>query len=400
MIQDLIDTSPQPGVLDPVRLAALHRVALLDTPAEPAFDRLTRLATRILGAPVSLVTLVDEDRQFFKSCVGLPEPWGSRRETPLTHSFCQYTIASRTPLVIDDARQHPLLRQNLAIPDLNVVAYAGMPLVTSEGEVLGSFCVIDSRPRVWTEDEIDTVRELAASVVTEIELRAQVVERERAEQALQRLNEDLETRIGERTAALAAANAQLGQLALDLAVAYNATLEGWVGFLDLRDKETEGHTQRVTELTARLAVLAGLCPEAVEQVRRGALLHDVGKMGIPDAILLKPGPLTDAEWEVMRRHPVHAYQLLAPIPFLRPVLDIPYCHHEKWDGSGYPRGLRGDDIPLAARLFAVVDVWDALRSDRPYRAGWPAGRVREHIASLAGSHFDPAAVDLFLQLDL
>ena len=169
------------------RLAALRRAALLDTPAEEAFDRLTRLASTILGAPVALVSLVDEDRQFFKSCVGLPEPWASRRETPLSHSFCQHAVASGRPLVIEDAREHPLVRGNPAIGDLDVVAYAGIPLVTSDGHALGSFCVIDTEPRAWTEREITVLADLAASVVTEIELRGQVAERRRAEEARARL---------------------------------------------------------------------------------------------------------------------------------------------------------------------------------------------------------------------
>jgi len=138
----------------------------------------------------------------------------------------------------------------------------------------------------------------------------------------------------------------------------------------------------------------------VLHVRRGALLHDIGKMGVPDNILLKPGKLTDEEWVLMKRHPDYAYELLHPIVFLRPALDIPYCHHEKWDGTGYPRGLSGEKIPLAARIFAVVDVWDALRSDRPYRAGWSAEAVRKHIAAAAGTHFDPAVVDVFVTMDL
>ena len=133
-------------------------------------------------------------------------------------------------------------------------------------------------------------------------------------------------------------------------------------------------------------------------VRRGALLHDMGKLGVPDHILLKPGKLTDEEWVAMRRHPQHAYDMFSSIHYLRPALDIPYCHHEKWDGTGYPRGLKGEQIPLAARLFAVVDVWDALRSDRPYRASWPQEKVLEYIRTQAGTHFDPKAVELFLQL--
>ena len=181
----------------------------------------------------------------------------------------------------------------------------------------------------------------------------------------------------------------------ELVMAYDATIEGWSRALDLRDKETEGHTQRVTEMTVKLARAAGMSEAEIVHVRRGALLHDIGKMGVPDAILLKPGKLTDEEWVLMRRHPGLAYEMLSPIVFLRPALDIPYCHHEKWDGTGYPRGLKGEQIPLAARLFAVVDVWDALCSDRPYRAGWPEEKVREHIQAGAGAHFDPQSVEAF-----
>ncbi len=185
---------------------------------------------------------------------------------------------------------------------------------------------------------------------------------------------------------------------VDLALAYDTTLEGWSKALDLRDNETEGHSRRVTELTLRLARTLGMSEAEQLHIRRGALLHDIGKMGVPDSILLKPGPLNDAEWLIMRKHPVYAYELLSPIRFLRPALDIPYGHHEKWDGSGYPRGLVGEQIPLAARVFAVVDVWDALRSDRPYRAAWPAESVREHLRSAAGTHFDPRVVEEFLRL--
>jgi putative two-component system response regulator len=129
---------------------------------------------------------------------------------------------------------------------------------------------------------------------------------------------------------------------------------------------------------------------------RGALLHDIGKMGVPDYILLKPGPLSDDDWVIMRRHPAYAYEMLSPVEYLRPALDIPWCHHEKWDGSGYPRGLAGDQIPLAARLFALVDVWDALRSDRPYREAWSFERTCDYIHSLRGTHFQPELVDIFL----
>jgi putative nucleotidyltransferase with HDIG domain len=185
----------------------------------------------------------------------------------------------------------------------------------------------------------------------------------------------------------------------ELSLAYDATIEGWSRALDLRDRETEGHTQRVASLTMHLARAIGLTETELVHVRRGALLHDIGKMGIPDGILLKPGPLTDEEWTVMRQHPVYAYELLRPIEFLRPALDIPYSHHEHWDGSGYPRGLRGEQIPLAARVFAVVDVWDALSSDRAYRPAWPAERVRAYLRSKSGQQFDPHVVEVFLELE-
>lgn len=184
----------------------------------------------------------------------------------------------------------------------------------------------------------------------------------------------------------------------ELNVAYDTTIEGWSRALDLRDKETEGHSQRVTDMTLQLARAVGMHEADLVHVRRGALLHDIGKMGVPDSILLKPGTLTDEEWVIMKKHPVYAYEMLAPILYLRQALDIPYCHHEKWDGSGYPRGLMGETIPLAARIFAVVDVWDALRSDRPYRLGWPAAKVRDYIHALAGIHFDAHITEMFLRL--
>lgn len=212
--------------------------------------------------------------------------------------------------------------------------------------------------------------------------------------------EFLETLAGQTALAIDNAElfASLQRSHTDIMHAYDATLEGWSRMLDMRDNETEGHSQRVTEMSLRLARAMGLPAESLVHIRRGALLHDIGKMGIPDTILLKPGPLNEEEWRIMRRHPVYAYDILYPISFLHPALDIPYCHHEKWDGTGYPRALRGEQIPVAARIFAVVDVWDALRSDRPYRKAWPEGDVRSYLRAQAGKHFDPAIVVTFLQL--
>ena len=192
--------------------------------------------------------------------------------------------------------------------------------------------------------------------------------------------------------------AALKELNSELLTAYDKTIEGWSKALDLRDKETEGHTQRVTDLAIKLARAVGIPEADLEHVRRGALLHDIGKMSVPDSILLKPDKLTDEEWVIMRNHPVYAYEWLSSIKFLEPALCIPYCHHEKWDGTGYPRGLKGDQIPLTARIFAVVDVWDALSSDRPYRPAWGAEKVREHMLAESGTHFDPQVVDVFMQM--
>lgn len=203
-------------------------------------------------------------------------------------------------------------------------------------------------------------------------------------------------------AAIAISNAQLfdnlQRSNTELILAYDATIEGWSSALDLRDKETEGHSQRVTEMTIELARTMGLDESELTHLRRGALLHDIGKLGVPDHILLKPGKLTDNEWEIMRKHPGFAYEMLTPIAYLRPALDIPHAHHEKWDGTGYPRGLKGEDIPLEARLFAVVDVWDALTSDRPYRLAWTKEKALEFIQEQSGKHFEPKVVEAFLTM--
>ncbi|MFQ5343213.1 MAG: HD domain-containing phosphohydrolase, partial [Anaerolineae bacterium] len=184
----------------------------------------------------------------------------------------------------------------------------------------------------------------------------------------------------------------------EITLAYDHTLEGWARALELRDAETEGHSRRVTNMALDLAIAMGLSDEELVHVRRGALLHDIGKMGIPDSILSKPGELDDDDWDIVRLHPVHAFEMLSPIPYLRPALDIPYCHHERWDGTGYPRRLKGAQIPLPARIFAVVDVCDALSTDRPYRKAWPREKVLAHIREEAGKHFDPEVVEVFLGL--
>jgi cyclic di-GMP phosphodiesterase len=192
--------------------------------------------------------------------------------------------------------------------------------------------------------------------------------------------------------------AKLREAHSQLLSAYEATIEGWSHAMDLRDRETEGHSQRVAELTVKMSQAFGMSHDAIMHIRRGALLHDMGKIGVPDSILHKPGALTDEEWVRMRKHPQFAHDMLYPIEYLRPALEIPYSHHERWDGTGYPRRLKGEEIPMAARMFAVVDVWDALTSNRPYRPAWSEEEALAYIREQSGKHFDPQVVDLFFKI--
>ncbi len=235
--------------------------------------------------------------------------------------------------------------------------------------------------RIQVSLTVSPIKNAAGTVVGASATARDITERKRGEEERARLFDDLR------------------RSNVELALAYESALEAWSRALDLRDKETEGHTQRVAEMALRLARAFGVSEAELVQIRRGALLHDIGKMGIPDSILLKAGPLTEEEREVMRRHPIYAYEFLSRITYLRPALEIPYYHHEKWDGTGYPQGLAGEQIPLAARIFAVVDVWDALRSQRPYRPGWTHPKVITYIRDQAGKHFDPHVVEAFLHLE-
>lgn len=257
-----------------------------------------------------------------------------------------------------------LIKRGHLIEEEKFVSYYAMPLV-SKGKVIGVLEIF-SRSAVYRDEEWQQFLEDIAGQT------AIAIDNSTLFQELQRSN-------------------------MELALAYDATIEGWSHALDLRDRETEGHTQRVTEMTLKLALAMGITDQELVHMRRGSLLHDIGKMGVPDRILLKTGKLTEDEWVNMRRHPEFAYDMLMPITYLQPALDIPYCHHEKWDGTGYPRGLKGEQIPLAARIFAVVDVWDALRSDRPYRAGWKIEDVLKYIQEQSGKYFDARVVDVFLE---
>jgi len=287
---------------------------------------------------------------------------------PLGEGYAGRAAQERSIIHIPDlAKEQDKYLRKMLLAGENFVSYHGVPLI-AKGQVMGVLEVFH-RSRIVRDDEwLNFLKALAAQAAIAIDNVT--------------LYDNLQR-----------SNAELFQ-------AYDATIEGWSRALELRDNETEGHTQRAADLTVKLARLFGLTDAELVQVRWGALLHDIGKMGIPDEILLKHDTLTDAEWAVMKKHTVFAYEMLSPIRYLRSALDIPYSHHEKWDGTGYPLGLKGEQIPLVARIFAVVDVWDALRTDRIYRTSWTVQKVRKHLRSLAGTHFDPHVVKVCLASDV
>ena len=269
-------------------------------------------------------------------------------------------IHTRQPLVVNDFSERiPQMRvYHQTDPQRQTAASAYVPMV-AHGQVLGLFQVQSFTPGRFSQSDT-----LILSLLG-------------------------------NTAAIALDNARLFG---DLLEAYDGIIEAWGRVLELRDQDTEGHTRRVTDLTVQVGRRMGLDETALANLRRGALLHDIGKLAIPDRVLLKPGPLDADEWDLMRKHPLYAYQMLQPLAFLQPVTDIPLCHHERWDGEGYPHSLSGTDIPLPARIFAVVDVWDALNSARPYRPAWPQPEIITYLQAHAGTRFDPNVVRVFLEL--
>ena len=284
---------------------------------------------------------------------------------------------------------------DLVLSDFNILGFEGLQVLAAVNSTPSPVPVVIVTGTGSEEVAVEAMKQGAADYVIKTHKHIQRLPHTIEAVLEKRRLEEEGCRARQRSAELLE---HLQRMNADLLLAYNATLEGWSRALDLRDKETEGHTRRVTEMTLELARTLGIPEGELEHVRRGALLHDIGKLGVPDPILLKPAPLSESEWEIMRRHPQYAHDLIAPIAFLRPALDIPFCHHERWDGTGYPRGLRGEQIPLMARIFAVVDVWDALRSDRPYRRAMSEEEALGYMRSAAGSHFDPRIVETFLAL--
>jgi PAS domain S-box-containing protein len=354
------------------QIARLNALRAIDLIISSSFDMNISLNAILphvveqLNADAADVLIVNPTSFQVEHVAGIGFRYGSLDPTsdPLKQSLAGDVILKGTSLSIPDLHEYPGdWDRTLFLEREKFVSYHGIPLIV-KGYVKGILEVF-SRTRLDPQPDwlhfMDALASQTAIAMDNIQLFND----------LQKSNHDLER-------------------------AYDMTIQGWSHALDLRDEETEGHTQRVTDLTARLARQMGISEEKLVHIRRGALLHDIGKMGVPDHILLKPGALTAEEWVIMRRHPLHAYNLLAPIEFLRPALDIPHYHHEKWDGSGYPDGLKGDHIPLDARIFAVADVWDALRSDRPYRKGWSGKKALQYIREQSGKHFDPQVVEAFL----
>jgi len=297
--------------------------------------------------------------------VGFNIPSPTRPQMRMGEGLAGQVIVRQQTCHITNLQNAPEAINELLIKREGFVTYIGIPLIV-KGQIKGVFEVFHRSPLSPTPDWMDFLRTLAGQAAIAIDS-SQLFEN------LQRSNQEL-------------------------IQAYDTTLEGWARALELRDRETEGHTRRVTELTMRLARYMGVADHEMVNIYRGVLLHDIGKMGVPDDILKKKGKLIPEEWVEMRQHPTYAYKLLSPISFLRGAMDIPYCHHEHWDGNGYPRGLKGEQIPLGARIFSVIDNWDALLSDRPYRKAWPREKVKSYVKECAGTILDPRIVKIFLTM--
>ena len=302
----------------------------------------------------------------FRAARGIDQQSIDHPDFQISRSIVEKVRHEGVPILTVDAQKDDRFARQQSIIALGLRSILCVPLKSKENTIGIIYVDHSLMSGLFTTDDLDLLTAVASSASVAIENAG--------------LYEDLE------------------QSKVDLEVAYDTTLEGWAKALELRDQVTEGHTRRVTQLTVRLAASMGINGHELNHIRRGALLHDIGKMGIPDQILLKPGPLTIKEYATMKMHPIFAYEMLSQIAFLKPALDIPYCHHERWDGSGYPRGLKGEQIPLAARIFSVVDVWDALHSNRPYRKEWPMERILQYLTKQAGSQFDPSVVHSFIHL--
>ena len=378
---------------DPSRLAALNNLALLDSEIEPAFDRLTRLATKLLGVPTALVSLVDEDRQFFKSCVGLPEPWASQRQTPLSHSFCQYAVVMGEPFIVEDARIHPLVQGNLAISDLNVVAYAGIPLVTSTGFLIGTLCAIDSEPRTWSKDNIDTLQDLTCMVITEIELREKIAERQRMVRERELLLER------EREARAQAERAQ-ERLAL-LAETSNIV----ASLLDYEATLPEVASLLCCSLADHCEIFLLNRDEQLQAIKHAGALYHEGSL-LPPAVVAQPfdprwaaqplsqvlktqtslffPQLTQVELEHIYANTGHVHRL--PVPRPTSLIVVPITSGHEIHGllliaaAGRNPQWSRDDVALTEEIGRRIGM--AIVNARLYRSSLQALRTRDDVLAV------------------
>ncbi len=352
------------------RLHALHQIDLAITSSvdlSVVSGIILDQVTSILGVDAADILLFDPNSLILRE-LRARGFHGNSLQNPtikIDASVTGRTVLERKTAIITDLAREPAFTRRYLIEQESFTSYAGTPLI-AKGQLLGVLECFHRQEKSPNQEWVEYFEILAGQT-------AIAIDHIRTFDDLQKTN-------------------------VGLSLAYDSTIEGWAGALELRDIETEGHSRRVAELTLQLARMLLHKETELVQIRRGAMLHDIGKMGIPDEILFKPGKLTKKEWALMHQHPVFAHNLLSQIEFLKPALDIPYCHHEKWDGTGYPRGLKGDLIPEAARIFAVVDVWDALRSDRPYRPKWGDEKALAYIKGQSGKHFDPQAVASFEKL--
>ncbi len=313
----------------------------------------------------SIMLLDDQNKLRMRSVYGYADPRLRSSTFPADFGFTGKAIREKRAVLIPDALIGSFYKYAIEIKEMAAVKSAVVAPLIVKDQVIGAISIDNgSKKNAFSESDLNVLVALSGPAAMAIENT--------------RLFEDLH------------------HSNLELSLAYDTTLAGWGRALEIRDKETRGHTDRVTRLTLKLARMMGSSEEELKQIRRGCLLHDIGKMGIPDSILKKKGSLSESEWAEMKKHSLYAYELLQPIEYLRPSLDIPYYHHEHWDGSGYPRGLKGEEIPLAARIFTVADVWDALLHDRPYRKAWKQAAARKYLKEQRGCQFDPDIVNLFL----
>ena len=352
------------------QLLQVSRALAASLDLEDVLQTAIESAVRALGLDTGAIYLLDGgDLLLGATTPPLPPevPDVFRREPLDRHPHVGRCLAEREPVALDDWTSAEMTEAERAVCEgrgLRSILY--VPLTVAD-EAVGAFIVGSvGATRAFAGKDVDLCRALAHEI-------GLALANARLYESLQRSHEEL-------------------------ARAYDATIEGWSLALEMRDDETQGHALRVADLAVELGRAVGIQGEGLVHLRRGALLHDIGKMVVPDAILHKPGPLTAEEWVVMRRHPENGRDFLRKVAYLEPALDVPYCHHERWDGTGYPRGLKGEEIPLAARVFAVADSFDALTSDRPYRRAWTEEAALACIREGSGTHFDPAVVAAFSSL--